>query len=192
MEKNLAVKQKLLDAAENLILSEGHDKVTVRGLARATGYTFPLLYHYFKDLNALFYELRFKMIDDVVKSLLSIDKTQASNNPVDALTIEFQNYVHYFFKEPNRFRFFFFYPFTAPEDNSAYDALEVKFQGMWQDAFGQLVSQGYLTFDEIPMVAKTLIAATHGLMMLSFSANGQYDEASIQTELADMIHYLIH
>ncbi|GAB6106814.1 TetR/AcrR family transcriptional regulator [Fusibacter bizertensis] len=192
MEKNNAVKTKLLEAAENLILTEGHDKVTVRGLARATGYTFPLLYHYFKDLNALFYELRFKMIEDVVNALTSDNLTQKELDPVTALVLEFQNYVHYFFKEPNRFRFFFFYAFKPPSDQSAYAALELKFQGMWQDTFKALVAEGYLSYDEVPLLAKTLIAATHGIMMLSFSANGQYDESSIQNEIANMIHYLIH
>ena len=188
MKKEMTTKL-LMNAAKKIIHSEGHQFVTVRHVAEEAGYTYPILYHYFKDLDSLLWNLRLEMIEDMISEL---PKPSLKNiDPVSDLKRVLKTYAEYYFYHPNVFRFFYFYPFKKPENDDGYDKLEQRFQGMWQQSFVRLVQEGYMKQEEIATVAKTIIYTIQGMILLSLSANGSLTEKEVYKELDLIIDYII-
>lgn len=190
LTKKQRTQLEIINAAKDIIHDKGHTAVTVRHLAELTGYAYTNLYYYFKDLNGLLWALRLNMIEDMIDVLSS--KALIVEDPIEEILCAFNSYCDYFFEHPNVFRFFYFHPFIKPEDDHSYDDLEIRFQGMWQNSFYRLVSEGVLQPTEIELVAKTIIYTLQGMIMLSFSSNGTMNNDEIKVELSKLVHYLMN
>lgn len=178
----------IINAAKVIIHEKGHEAITVRYLAELTGYSHTNLYYYFKDLSALLWTLRFDMIDDMISELSSVPYKK--NDPVEEILEAFFCYTDYFFANPNVFRFFYFYPFVRPEGDDSDQKLEKRFQGIWQESFGRLIQEGIIQAEDIEVVAKTIIYALQGMIMLSFSSNGSAQKEDVKEELKKLVNYL--
>lgn len=187
--KRKRTQKEIIKAAKDIIHDKGYEALTVRYLAEVTGYSYTNLYYYFKDLNALLWALRFDMIEDMIAKLTSI--SYAKEDPVEEVLCAFSSYTDYFFEHPNVFRFFYFYPFVQPEGDDKYQKLEERFSGMWQTSFFRLVQEGLIKTNNIEIVAKTIIYALQGMIMLSLSSNGTLSQEDIKTELTKLINYLL-
>ena len=188
--KKERTQKEIIEAAKNIIHDKGHEAVTVRYLAEVTGYSYTNLYYYFKDVNALLWTLRLDMIEDMIIELTSIFFTK--DDPVEEILGAFSCYTDYFFKHPNVFRFFYFYPFVQPEGDDSYQKLEHQFHAMWQTSFSKLVQEGIIHIDDIEVVAKTIIYSLQGMIMLSFSSNGTTKKEGINDELVKLVNYLFN
>jgi len=186
--KKERTQKEIIKAAKDIIHAKGHDAVTVRNLAKATGYSYTILYYYFKDLSSLLWALRLDMIDDMITELTPAANTK--EDPVKEIIDIFFCYIEYFFKHPNVFRFFYFYPFIRPKGDDSYQKLEEKFSGIWQISFSRLIQEGIIKADDIEIVAKTIIYSLQGMIMLSLSSNGTMDQKNIKDELVKLMNYL--
>jgi AcrR family transcriptional regulator len=189
LTKKERTQKELLQAAKAIIKEKGYEAVTVRYLAEITGYAYTNLYYYFKDLNALFWSLRLEMIEDMIAELSAVPIQK--DDAVEEILSAFNTYTDYFFKHPNVFRFFYFYPFIQPEGDERYQTLELRFDTQWQTSFSRLIHEGTLPPEDLQTVAKTIIFAIQGMIMLSFSSNGTMKKENIKEELTNLVHYLI-
>jgi len=188
--KKERTQKEIIEAAKDIIHDKGHEAVTVRYLAEVTGYSYTNLYYYFKDVNALLWTLRLDMIEDMITELTSISFKK--DDPVEEILGAFFCYTDYFFKHPNVFRFFYFYPFVQPERDDSYQKLEQRFHSMWQTSFIRLIQEGIMQTEDIEVVAKTIIYALQGMIMLSFSSNGATQKEDIKDELIKLVNYLFN
>lgn len=186
--KKERTQKEIIEAAKEIIREKGHEAVTVRNLAETTGYSYTNLYYYFKDLNALLWVLRLDMIEDMITELPSVSFTK--DDPVEEILSAFFSYTDYFFKHPNVFRFFYFYPFAQPEGDDSYQKLEQRFHSIWQTSFFRLIQEDIIKTEDIEVVAKTIIYALQGMIMLSFSSNGATKKEDIKDELVKLVNYL--
>ncbi len=186
--KKERTQKEIIEAAKDIVLDKGHEAVTVRYLAEVTGYSHTNLYYYFKDVNTLLWILRLDMIEDMITELTSISFKK--DDPVEEVLDAFFCYTDYFFKHPNIFRFFYFYPFVQPEGDDSYQKLEHRFHGMWQTSFMRLIQEGIIQTEDIEVVAKTIIYALQGMITLSFSSNGATQKEDIKNELIKLTNYL--
>lgn len=189
LSKKERTRKEIIQAAKVIIHDKGYEAVTVRRLAEVTGYSYTNLYYYFKDLNTLLWVLRLDMIEDMITELTSVTFTR--DDPVEEILDVFCCYTDYFFKNPNAFRFFYFYTFVQPEEDNSFQKLEERFSAMWQTSFSRLVQLGIVGSNEIEVVAKTIIYALQGMIMLSFSSNGTAKQEDINEELAKLLNFLI-
>lgn len=188
--KKERTQKEIIEAAKDIIHDKGHEAVTVRYLAEITGYSYTNLYYYFKDVNALLWTLRLDMIEDMIAELTSIPFMK--EDPVEEILDAFFCYTDYFFKHPNVFRFFYFYPFVQPEGDNSYQKLEQRFHSMWQTSFIRLIQENIIQTEDIEVVAKTIIYALQGMIMLSFSSNGDTKKEDIKDELVQLVNYLFN
>lgn len=187
ISKRERTQKEIMEAAKAIIHSKGHEAVTVRYLAEETGYSHTNLYYYFKDLNSLLWALRLNMIEDMITELTDVSIPR--ENWAEEILGAFYSYVDYFLKHPNVFKFFYFYQFTQPEGDDSYQKLEQRFHGIWQASFYRLIREGIIQAEDIEIVAKTIIYALQGMIMLSFSSNGLHREG-IKDELTKLVNYL--
>lgn len=186
--KKEQTRERLIRVAKELVLSEGYKSVTVRRIAETAGCTYPLLYHYFKDIDALFWQLRLEMIEEMIIELTPV--SEQFEEPVNGLKQIFTSYAGYYFKHPNIFRFFYFYPFKRPESDDGFINLEQRFHKMWHHSFEKLVLTGYMKKNDVEIAAKTIIYSIQGMILLCLSANGSLSENGVYLEIDGLIDYL--
>lgn len=161
-------RREIMEVAKDIIREKGHDALTVRCLAQVTGYSYTNLYYYFKDLPAFLWALRLDMIEDMIGELSVNSEAVPDEEFFQSLCV----YADYFFRHPNIFRFFYFYPFVPPEGDESQQGLEERFHSIWQDAFSCLLREGILQPNEIESASKTIIYALQGFILLHISAGG--------------------
>lgn len=63
---------------------------------------------------------------------------------------------------------------------------------MWQTSFIRLIQEGIIQNEDIEVVARTIIYALQGMIMLSFSSNGSTQKEDIKDELIKLVNYLFN
>ena len=188
--KRERTQKEIIEAAKGIVHEKGHEAVTVRYLAEVTGYSYTNLYYYFKDISVFLWTLRLEMIEDMITELTSVSITK--DDPIEEILGAFYSYTDYFFKHPNIFRFFYFYPFVQLVGDNSYQKLEERFNGMWHSSFFRFIQEGVLQPEDVEIVAKTMIYTLQGMIMLSFSSNGTIRQEDIKAELIKILHYLFN
>src|SRR5271165_506722 len=105
-------RDKILDAARELFLSEGYEGVSMRRLAEKIEYSPTAIYVYFADKSQLFHELcreDFAHLQDVVTS------SAMPTDPIARLRQIGRNYVDFGLRYPNHYKFIFMTPHPPHE-----------------------------------------------------------------------------
>jgi hypothetical protein len=79
---------------------------------------------------------------------------------------------------------------VQPEGDDSYQKLEQRFQGIWATSFYRLIQEGVIQAEDLEVVAKTIIYALQGMILLSFSSNGATKKENVKDELAKLVNYL--
>jgi AcrR family transcriptional regulator len=99
-----ATRRAILDAAEELLATQGEEGLSIRQLCARVGVTAPTIYHHFGDKNAL--------VDRVVDACfadfdLALARRAAPADPLEALRWAFDRYVEYGLAHPTHYRLMF-------------------------------------------------------------------------------------
>lgn len=184
--REASTRQYYIEAAASIIKDKGYDYITVRKLSEATGYTFPTLYHHFKDVNNLMWYARNYLISDMV-SVLSVFSSQQKN--IQGIKKAFSVYMDYYLDFPNVFRFFYYYQHQPdPKDTTSQ---EIGFSELWFDSLGFLIDEGRLSPEDVGIIAKTIIYSIHGMISLYLSGSGEMDRDNLNKELDAVIDILL-
>jgi len=97
-------RSKILDAARDLFVSLGYARVTMRGIARAIGYTPTTIYLYFKDKEAMLREL---VANDFFAMTARFRQIANIPDPVERLRATGLAYIEYGLAYPNHYRLIF-------------------------------------------------------------------------------------
>lgn len=191
--KKQRMKTYFLEAAIQAVKNDGADQLTVRKVADAAGYSYATIYNYFKDLNALLWETRQLMIQELVEDVKS--KMSAPVKDKEDIKKVFKLYMGYFFEHPEVFRFFYFYPLIKPDfesiGGSGDQSSDPDFSSMWSETFGAFVQNGILRPEDIEIVAKVMIYSVQGLLTLRFSSAGELTEDQAYQDLEKIVNHLL-
>lgn len=175
-----------IDATKTQILTQGIENVSVRRVAEETGYSYATIYNYFKDLNALLWEVKKEMIQDLIKWMSQT--IPDSKRDLSGIEKIFHSYVKYYFDNPNVFKFFYFHT-VIPTSNSIDNTFD--FNSMWIDTFSFLIETNQLDLEDVQTISKSLIYTLHGILTLHFSQNGLHTYESVCSEIDEILSYLV-
>jgi AcrR family transcriptional regulator len=96
------LRQTILDAAHELFLSEGYEKVQMRDIAKKIEYSPTTIYLYFKDKTELFFAICDQTFSKLSKKLESIH--HQGGDPVEGLRRGCRAYVEFGLKYPNHYK----------------------------------------------------------------------------------------
>ena len=187
--KKQRIKMYFLEAAKEIILSEGYENISVRKVADMAGYSYPTMYKYFEDLNELLWDVKEIMVTDLVALMLS--KMPQELYDLNTIKKLFRLYIAYYFENPNVFKFFYFHQLSKPSKKSDRLEAEIKIEDMWKETFRGFVLEGKLHETEIEVVAKLFIYGMHGMLTLCLSNNGELTEEIVYQDLGKMVDYLL-
>ena len=106
-EEPLALRQRILDAAERMLEDEGLGALSMREVARRSGVTHQAPYHHFADRESILAELVTQGFDELARRLAKANDVAASAGKRRALTQSGAAYVGFAIDHPGIFRIMF-------------------------------------------------------------------------------------
>jgi len=183
--KQQRIESYFIDAAKELINKDGPYSVTVRKIADIAGYSYGTIYHYYKDLDDLMFNVKNNMINDIIN--IMDNEPNCKSDELENIKIFHRKFADYFLTNPNVYEFFYNYPIRktgkTPMDDIRFDENRMK-------AYNSFVENGIIQPEDLPTVIKTIIYSMYGLLSLYFSSNG-ITKKQVHKDLDDLIEFIL-
>ena len=165
-------RDKILDAARELFISEGYDGVSMRQVAEKIEYSPTAIYVHFADKEQLFHEL---VHEDFARLATVFTSAAMPANPVDRIREIGRTYTQFGAQYPNHYKLMFMTPHPPAE----LDELDREIKGNPEsDAYAflklsveQAIQGGYFRdeLQDADLISQTLWAAVHGVISLQIA-----------------------
>ena len=161
----VGLRRKILDAARELFMSEGYERVTMRRIADAIEYSPTAIYTHFTDKDDLVRAL----CADQFGSLLGALPQEAPADPVEWIRQLGLAYARFGFTYPNHYRFMFMtdkrQQEVSPEGRQAF--------GLLRAAVEKAIASGRFRDQDVDGAAQVLWASLHGVVSLLVTYDAQ-------------------
>jgi AcrR family transcriptional regulator len=164
-------RDKILDAARELFVTEGYEGVSMRKVAEKIEYSPTAIYVHFADKNELFHELcrqDFARLQEAVANEMPTD-------PIERLRKIGRNYVQFGERFPNHYVFMFMTPHPEheldEEDREIVGNPEVDAYAFLKWAVQEAINAGcfHEGVHDAELVSQTLWASVHGVISLNIA-----------------------
>jgi AcrR family transcriptional regulator len=159
------VRQKILDAARELFVTEGYEKVTMRRIADAIEYSPTAIYLHFEDKDDLVLSL---CRQDFGRLLAAFEKEAPPADPVEWIRQLGRAYARFGLENPHHYRFMFmtaktpdYVPEPTDPEHQSFDVL--------RRAVQKAIDTGAFRPGDANTIAQVLWSATHGAIALLIS-----------------------
>ena len=165
-------RDKILDAARELFISEGYEGVSMRRVAEKIEYSPTAIYVHFKDKNQLFHEL---CSQDYARLAEVFQSSAMPIDPVERLRQIGRTYIEFGVQHPNHYKFMFMTPHPPlepdDEERKKMGNPEVDAYAFLKWSVQQAISAGRLREElaDAELVSQTLWAAVHGVISLNIA-----------------------
>jgi AcrR family transcriptional regulator len=165
-------RDKILDAARELFVTEGYEGVSMRRVAEKIEYSPTAIYVYFADKNELFHELTrqdFARLQEVMKS------AEMPTDPIERLRQIGRRYVEFGVRYPHHYVFMFMTPHPKhepdEEDREIMGNPEVDAYALLKWAVEEAIKAGCFREEvqDAELVSQTLWASVHGVISLDIA-----------------------
>jgi len=162
-------REKILDAARELFITEGYEGVSMRKVAEKIEYSPTAIYVHFADKEELFREL---CHEDYARLAEVFQSSAMSTDPIERLKQIGSIYIEFGIRNPNHYKFMFMTPHPEIEPNE--EQREIKGDPV-QDAYAflkwavqQAIDAGKFRAElrDAELISQTLWAAVHGVISL--------------------------
>jgi AcrR family transcriptional regulator len=170
--ERIETRDKILEAARDLFLSEGYDGVTMRKVAERIEYSPTAIYFHFADKEALFRELCYQ---DFARLAAVFQSRPLAADPIERLKQAGQIYIDFGLHYPNHYKLMFMTPHPEGELDERERAIkgnpEVDSYAFLKQTVEQAIATGVFRekFQDAELVAQTLWAAVHGVISLEIA-----------------------
>jgi AcrR family transcriptional regulator len=165
-------RDKILDAARGLFVTEGYEGVSMRRVAEKIEYSPTAIYVHFADKNELFRELcrqDFARLQEVMQS------ADMPADPIERLRQIGRNYIQFGLRFPNHYVFMFMTPHPPQEpdeeDREIMGNPEKDAYAMLKWAVQEAINAGCFREEvqDAELVSQTLWASVHGVISLNIA-----------------------
>jgi AcrR family transcriptional regulator len=165
-------RDKILDAARELFVTEGYEGVSMRRVAEKIEYSPTAIYVHFADKNELFHELcrlDFARLQEVMRS------AEMPADPIERLRQIGRRYIQFGVRFPNHYVFMFMTPHLPQEpdeeDREIMGNPEEDAYAMLKWAVQEAINAGSFRqgVQDAELVSQTLWASVHGVISLNIA-----------------------
>jgi len=162
-------RDKILDAARELFVTEGYEGVSMRRVAEKIEYSPTAIYVHFSDKQQLFHEL---CQQDYARLAEVFQSSAMSSDPIERLKQIGNTYTEFGVRYPNHYKFMFMTPHPPQEpdekDREIMGNPEVDAYAFLKWAVQQAIDAGRFReeFRDAELISQTLWAAVHGVIAL--------------------------
>jgi AcrR family transcriptional regulator len=165
-------RDKILDAARELFVTEGYEGVSMRKVAEKIEYSPTAIYVYFADKQELFHEL---CQQDYARLAEVFQSSQMSTDPIERLRQTGRTYTEFGVRYPNHYKFMFMttHPPHEPdqEDREVMGNPEVDAYAFLKWGVEQAIDAGRFReeLQDAELISQTLWASVHGVISLNIA-----------------------
>ncbi|MFZ0288085.1 MAG: TetR/AcrR family transcriptional regulator [Candidatus Sulfotelmatobacter sp.] len=165
-------RDKILDAARELFVTEGYEGVSMRRVAEKIEYSPTAIYVHFADKQELFHELCQR---DYARLAEVFQSSAMSSDPIERLKQIGSTYTEFGVRYPNHYKFMFMTPHPPHEpdevDREIMGNPEVDAYAFLKWAVQQAIDAGCLReeLQDAELISQTLWAAIHGVISLDIA-----------------------
>jgi AcrR family transcriptional regulator len=151
----------ILDASETLLVEGGRERLSMRRLAEACGYTAPTIYHYFEDKQGVIDAL---LEERFARLLRTLRRVPSSEDPLDRLRQLALAFIRFGLRNPTHYRLFM--TPRASGDGQARPPSAEKCLALLEEVMSSLEGDRRLRVENRGVALQTVWAAVHGLISL--------------------------
>jgi len=165
-------REKILDAARELFVTEGYEGVSMRKVAEKIEYSPTAIYVHFADKNELFHEL---CREDFARLQEAVAVADLPQDPIERLRRIGRNYIQFGVNFPNHYIFMFMTPHPPhepdDEDREVMGNPEVDAYALLKWAVQEAIDAGRFREEvkDAELVSQTLWAGVHGVVSLNIA-----------------------
>ena len=165
-------RDKILDAARELFVTEGYEGVSMRRVAEKIEYSPTAIYVYFADKQELFHEL---CQQDYARLAEVFQSSAMSSNPIERVKQIGRTYTEFGVRYPNHYKFMFMTPHPPhepdEEDREVMGNPEVDAYAFLKWAVQRAIDAGRFReeLQDAELISQTLWAAVHGVIALNIA-----------------------
>jgi AcrR family transcriptional regulator len=165
-------RDKILDAARELFITEGYEGVSMRRVADKIEYSPTAIYVHFADKNELFRELCHQ---DYARLAEVFQSSVMSTDPIERLTQIGAIYIEFGIRNPNHYKFMFMTPHPTHEmdetDREMHGNPEKDAYAFLKWAVQQAIDAGRFRPElrDADLLSQTLWASVHGVISLEIA-----------------------
>jgi len=156
------VRRKILDAARDLFMTEGYERVTMRKIAEAIEYSPTAIYLHFEDKEDLVLAL---CRQDFGRLLEAMETQAPPADPIEGLRQLGRAYARFAIDNPNQYRFMFMSPMKPDHSPEPTDPGHLSY-GVLRSAVTKAIEAGALRPADPDTVAQVLWSSIHGAVAL--------------------------
>jgi AcrR family transcriptional regulator len=186
------MRQRIVNAARRLFVTQGYESTTIRGIADAIEYTPGAIYSYFPDKDAIFYALHQQGFLELRRRFVAA--LSAGGSPGEQLRRVGDAYLVFARENPEMYHLMFLAQTTSravdkadewPEGKAAYEALRALVQ--------LALSTGWIRAEDPDVIAFALWSVAHGALALEICHRQAVLPAERRSELAaSAFHYVLN
>jgi AcrR family transcriptional regulator len=158
------MRERIIDAARRLFVTEGYDRTTLRRIAEDIEYTPGAIYAYFKDKDAILYAVHERGFEELGRRLASV--VVGATNPREALERVGREYIAFARDNPEMYDLMFIAQATSramdddewPEGKRTY--------GLLQAMVKTALDGGWITGGTVDAISFLLWSTAHGMASL--------------------------
>ena len=186
-------RDRILQVAREVYDTEGYEAVTMRNIARRSGYSPAALYRYFSNhlelVRGIWQDAVDRMRDDAEAVFAAHD------DPLERVVAVLRSYANFAATEPAAFRSTFLQTQVRGEDAGVFqregplpnlDPREGTSYRLLREALSQAIAAGRIMRMDVDMAAQTLWGTIHGIVALPFHFKNfpfAKDDARLETAL---------
>ena len=165
-------RDKILDAARELFVTEGYEGVSMRRVAEKIEYSPTAIYVHFTDKNELFHEL---CRQDFARLQAVMQSAEMPADPIERLRQIGRSYIQFGVRFPNHYVFMFMTPHLPQEpdeeDREIMGNPEKDAYAMLKAAVQEAINAGCFRNEvqDAELVSQTLWASVHGVISLNIA-----------------------
>jgi AcrR family transcriptional regulator len=165
-------RDKILDAARELFVTEGYEGVSMRKVAEKIEYSPTAIYVYFADKQELFHEL---CQQDYARLAEVFQSSEMSTDPIERLRQTGRTYTEFGVRYPNHYKFMFMttHPPHEPDqaDREVMGNPEVDAYAFLKWGVEQAIDAGRFReeLQDAELISQTLWASVHGVIALNIA-----------------------
>lgn len=185
------IRKQFIEAAKVLLLKEGVENVSVRKIGNMCNCSYATIYNYFDNLDHLLFYVAVDFLKEI--SLIRCKDSKKESYQIQDLSQLLRDYVKFYIKNPNVFRFFFYYQLEI----SPYRSAEAQEQGCEQERphleeelrniLENMEDKQIFRKETIPEISTVLVHSVHGLLMMYFSKRREMTEEDVFLELERIV-----
>ena len=164
---------RILDAAAAIADEEGVDAVTTRSIADRAGVSYPSLYRFFADRDAILYELMERHCAEIDARCVAAEQTWAITSIAELLNNELDLHVDYYRKHPGAAGLWM----GGRGSLTVIKHVHARMQTLAGRLHDILVAAGLLPADTDPRAMLVAVELADRLLELSYRDNNDFDEA---------------